>query len=263
MTPERWQQIKRLYESALKRDESERRRVPRTSLRRRPGAAAGSGIAARLSRSGNDGFIETPALEVAARALAPRPAESLLGRQLGSYKILSLLGAGGHGRGLPGARHASSGARSRSRSCPKLFARDPERLARFRREAHLLASLNHPNIAAIYGLEESDGVRYLVLELVPGETLAERVAAGPLDVNEALRICGQIAEGLEAAHEKGIIHRDLKPANIKVTPEGKVKVLDFGLAKAFAGRGTGSFAVPRPRPRPGPVKERSSGRPPT
>src|SRR6185503_10611648 len=99
-------------------------------------------------------------------------------------------------------------------------------------------------IAAIYGLEESDGTRFLVLELVPGETLAERVAAGPLDVGEALRICGQIAEGLEAAHEKGIIHRDLKPANVKVTPEGKVKVLDFGLGKAFAGAEPGRSHSP-------------------
>ena len=98
----------------------------------------------------------------------------------------------------------------------------------------MLASLNHPHIGAIYGLEESDGVRGLVLELVEGETLAERLAAGPLPIDEALAIARQIAEALEAAHEKGIVHRDLKPANIKVTPDGTVKVLDFGLAKVFA-----------------------------
>jgi len=115
---------------------------------------------------------------------------------------------------------------------PADFARDPERLSRFRREARLLASLNHPNIAAIYGMEESGGVHALVMELVPGETLAER--AGPVPLGEALCIALQIAEALEAAHEKGIIHRDLKPANVKVTAEGKVKVLDFGLGKAFA-----------------------------
>ena len=116
---------------------------------------------------------------------------------------------------------------------PEQFTQDPQRLARFEREAKLLASLNHPNIAAIYGLEEADGVRFLALELVPGDTLQERVARGPLPVEEALEVCRQIAEGVEAAHEKGVIHRDLKPANVKVTPEGKVKILDFGLAKAF------------------------------
>ena len=118
---------------------------------------------------------------------------------------------------------------------PEQFTKDPQRLARFEREAKLLASLNHPNIAAIYGFEEADDVRFLALELVPGDTLAERVAKGPVPVEEALEVCRQIAEGVEAAHEKGVIHRDLKPANVKVTPEGKVKILDFGLAKALEG----------------------------
>jgi serine/threonine-protein kinase len=116
---------------------------------------------------------------------------------------------------------------------PEAFAKDPEWLGRFEREARLLAALKHPNIAAIYGFEEAEGVHYLVLELVPGETLAQRLKPGPLKVPEALGVCRQIAEALETAHGKGIIHRDLKPANIKITPEGKVKVLDFGLAKAF------------------------------
>jgi len=118
---------------------------------------------------------------------------------------------------------------------PANFVNDPERLSRFQREARMLAALNHPNIATVYGLEQSGEVACLVMELVPGETLAERVKAGPLPIEEALKIAVQIAEALEAAHEKQIIHRDLKPANVKVTPEGKVKVLDFGLAKAFAG----------------------------
>ena len=116
---------------------------------------------------------------------------------------------------------------------PEAFATDPDRLARFQREAQVLASLNHPNIAAIHGLEESDGTRALVLELVEGPTLAERIAKGPIAVDEALPIAKQIAEALEAAHEQGVIHRDLKPANIKVRDDGMVKVLDFGLAKAF------------------------------
>jgi serine/threonine-protein kinase len=118
---------------------------------------------------------------------------------------------------------------------PANFVNDPERLSRFQREARMLAALNHPNIATIYGLEQSGGLTCLVMELVSGETLADRVKAGPLPIEEVLKIGVQIAEALEAAHEKNIIHRDLKPANVKVTPEGKVKVLDFGLAKAFEG----------------------------
>ena len=116
---------------------------------------------------------------------------------------------------------------------PDSFASDAERLARFTREAQTLASLNHPNIAHIHGLEESNGVRALVMELVEGEDLSQRIARGPISIDEALPIAKQIAEALEAAHEQGIIHRDLKPANIKVRPDGTVKVLDFGLAKAM------------------------------
>src|SRR5205807_9524608 len=119
---------------------------------------------------------------------------------------------------------------------PRRFTADPERLARFEREARMLAAVNHPNIGAIYGLEAAaDGVRALVLELVEGETVAERIQRGPVPVTDALTIARQIADALDAAHEKGIIHRDLKPANIKVTPGGMVKVLDFGLAKAATG----------------------------
>ena len=116
---------------------------------------------------------------------------------------------------------------------PDTFANDPERLARFEREAKTLATLNHANIAQIYGFEKADGTRALVMELVEGPTLADRIAQGPIPVAEALPIAKQIAEGLEAAHEQGIVHRDLKPANIKVRPDGTVKVLDFGLAKAL------------------------------
>ena len=126
---------------------------------------------------------------------------------------------------------------------PSHFTSNPERLARFEREARMLASLNHPHIGAIYGLEESDGVRALVMELVEGEDLAQRIARGPMPLAEALPIAKQIADALEAAHEQGIIHRDLKPANIKVRDDGTVKVLDFGLAKALDA-GVGS-AQPR------------------
>jgi eukaryotic-like serine/threonine-protein kinase len=118
---------------------------------------------------------------------------------------------------------------------PQEFERDSERVARFEREAKVLASLNHPNIASLYGMEEFKGTHFLVMELVEGETLSERIARGPIPPGESLRIACQIAEACEAAHGKGIIHRDLKPSNVKITPVGKVKVLDFGLAKALEG----------------------------
>ena len=160
------------------------------------------------------------------------------GTTLGHYKVLSLLGKGGMGE-VWRARDTKLGREVAIKTLPEEFAKDADRLARFEREAKLLASLNHPNIAAIYGLEESNGTRFLVLELVDGDTLADQIKRGALPVEESLKLALQIAEALEAAHEKGVIHRDLKPANIKVTPDGNVKVLDFGLAKAFAGDESG------------------------
>src|SRR5713226_1216548 len=156
------------------------------------------------------------------------------GTRLGPYEILSAIGGGGMGE-VYQAHDTKLGRDVAIKVLPEAFAHDADRLSRFQREAKMLASLNHPNIATIHGLEQSGDTSYLVMELVSGETLAERVKAGPLGIEEALKIAVQIAEALEAAHEKGIIHRDLKPANVKVTPEGKLKVLDFGLAKAFAG----------------------------
>jgi serine/threonine-protein kinase len=123
---------------------------------------------------------------------------------------------------------------------PATVGQDAERLSRFRREAQTLASLNHPNIAAIYGLDEADGKLFLVLELVDGEELAERLQRGAIPLDDALEIAKQIAFALEEAHDKGIVHRDLKPANVKLTPDGKVKVLDFGLAKAYSSDASGS-----------------------
>jgi len=156
----------------------------------------------------------------------------MIGKTLSHYKIIEKIGQGGMGV-VYRAEDTNLSREVAIKVLPEQFTQDPQRLARFEREAKLLASLNHPNIAAIYGLEEAAGVRFLALELVEGETLAERVAKGPVPVKEALEVCRQIAEGVEAAHDKGVIHRDLKPANVKVTPEGKVKILDFGLAKAF------------------------------
>jgi Tol biopolymer transport system component len=160
------------------------------------------------------------------------------GTKLGTYEVRSAIGAGGMGE-VYQAHDTKLGRDVAIKVLPEAFAHDAERLARFQREAKMLASLNHPNIATIHGLEQSGGTSYLVMELVSGETLAERVKRdGAVPIEEALGIAKQIAEALEAAHEKGIIHRDLKPANVKVTPEGKVKVLDFGLAKAFEGDAT-------------------------
>lgn len=155
----------------------------------------------------------------------------MIGRTLGQYRVESKLGSGGMGVVYEGT-DTRLGRKVAIKLLHPSVVQDAERMARFEREARVLAALNHANIAAIHGLEESDGTKFLVLEYVPGDTLDERIARSPLPLKEALEICRQIADGLEAAHEKGIIHRDLKPANIKITPEGKVKVLDFGLAKA-------------------------------
>jgi serine/threonine protein kinase len=153
------------------------------------------------------------------------------GSRLGPYEILSPLGSGGMGE-VYRARDARLARDVAIKIVSEGFGHDPERVARFKREAQLLAALNHPHIAAIYGLEEANGSQFLILELVEGETLAERLKAGPPPLIEALTIARQVADALQAAHEKGIIHRDLKLANIALT-EGQVKVLDFGLANAL------------------------------
>lgn len=219
MTSERWRQVEKVYHAALERSEE--------------------GRLAYLDRVfGQDSELRKEVeslLALASQAqsfLESRPQTTLtmaLNQQIGPYRILGPLGAGGMGE-VYRAHDSKLGRDVALKSLPHEFARDTERLARFRREARTLASLNHPNIAAIYGLEESDGATHLVLELVEGETLR-----GPVAVDRALEYARQVAEGLDAAHEKGIIHRDLKPANVKVTPKDKVKILDFGLAKAVWG----------------------------
>jgi serine/threonine-protein kinase len=158
----------------------------------------------------------------------------MIGKTLVHYEITSQIGKGGMGE-VYQAKDTKLGRDVAIKVLPEEFAMDHDRVARFQREAKLLASLNHPNIAAIYGLEESDDTHFLVMELIEGDTLRDRIKSGPIPVEEALKLALQMAEALEAAHEKGVIHRDLKPANIKVTPDGKVKILDFGLAKAYVG----------------------------
>ncbi len=159
------------------------------------------------------------------------------GTKLGPYEITEQLGAGGMGE-VYRARDTSLDRDVAIKVLPEDFASDAVRLARFEREAKLLASLNHPNIATIHGFDESDGVRFIAMELIEGQSLAERIeASGRIDVDEALEIARRIALALEAAHEAGVIHRDLKPANVQVAPDGTVKVLDFGLAKAYEAEG--------------------------
>ena len=171
----------------------------------------------------------------------------MTGQSLGGYRLEALLGAGGMGE-VYRSHDAKLGRDVAIKILPPAFTRHPDRLARFEREARMLAALNHPNICAIYGFEEADDVRFLVLELVEGDTLAQQLApeasrhqkGGGLPLAQVLAVARQIAEALEVAHEKGIIHRDLKPANIKITPDGAVKILDFGLAKIVGGDGPSS-----------------------
>ncbi len=236
MTPERWHRIEELYHAARAQPAADRAaflaracrgdetlRVEVESLLNEPVS--------------NDGFLADPAFPNGAQIVA-HMMPVMTDRRMGGYHLQSLLGAGGMGE-VYRARDTKLGRDVAIKILPRAFTSDPDRLARFEREARMLAALNHPNICAIYGVEESDGIRFLILELVEGRTLADTLtdaaasAAGAgLPLRTALTIAGQIVDALEVAHEKGIIHRDLKPANIKVTPDGVVKVLDFGLAKA-------------------------------
>jgi len=236
--PERRRLIEALCDAALDRDVSERAAFV---------AAATGGdealrreVEALLAHAETaEGFLDAPIGDVAAHVLASHDGRMLVGRQIGSHKILALLGTGGMGE-VYRARDMTLGRDVAIKVVADAFLSDAGRLLRFEREARVLATLNHPNIAAIYGVEEADGIRGLVLELVEGETLGQRAARGPVVMAEALRIARQIADALDAAHDKGIIHRDLKPANIKITPDGTVKVLDFGLAKVLAPDGPGN-----------------------
>src|SRR5512143_1387955 len=227
MKQDLWRRAEDLFHAALERSPESRRAFLDESC-------AGDDELRRvvevlLSKDEKAGsFLEEPVL--AGITSTGRTGGALLGRQIGPYRILSLLGAGGMGE-VYRAHDSKLGRDVAIKRLPPEFARDPGRVTRFRGEARTLAALNHPNIAAIYGLEESSEADYLVLELVEGETLH-----GPLPLAVVLDYGCQVAAALQAAHEHGIVHRDLKPANLKVTSQGTVKVLDFGLAKAIWGR---------------------------
>jgi serine/threonine protein kinase len=191
-----------------------------------------SNCATSLGASREHGPSLTRTLESPAYVVAPGTVIA------GHYEVLEKLGQGGMGE-VHRALDKNLGRQVAIKILPEEFSADLERLARFEREAKLLATLNHPNIGAVYGFEEAKGLRFLVLELVEGETLQTRLDRGALPMDEALETCRQVAEGLEAAHERGVVHRDLKPGNMMITPEGKVKILDFGLAEAYTGETSG------------------------
>jgi len=225
VTDERWARVKALFQAAVERPVEERQAFL--------AAATGDDSALRrevesllTSDTSDESFLR--GLPVVRDSRPPLAA----GSRLGAYEIVAPIGAGGMGE-VYRARDTKLDRAVAIKILPEAFAADTERIARFEREAKTLALLNHPNIAHIHGLEESSGIRALVMELVEGQDLAQRISRGPIPVDEALLIAKQIADALEAAHEQGIIHRDLKPANIKVRPDGTVKVLDFGLAKAI------------------------------
>jgi len=227
MTTDRWQRIEALFHDIVARPADER-------LASLAAACAGddglqSDVQSLLDQVElAPGFLATPAMDLAARVLPPTV--PLDGRRLGAFELQVLIGAGGMGD-VYRARDTRLEREVAVKILAPAFRNDPNWLARLQREARVLASLNHPHIGAIYGLEEVDGLAALVLELVEGDTLAERIQRGPVPVSDVLTIACQIADALDMAHEQGIIHRDLKPANIKITPQGVVKVLDFGLAK--------------------------------
>jgi eukaryotic-like serine/threonine-protein kinase len=228
MDQQRWRRVEGLFHAALERAPEARQAFLDVSC----GGDTGLGrqVELLLSKAEEAGsFLETPAMRDMTVTLTA--AVPLLGRQIGPYRIVSPLGAGGMGE-VYRAHDSKLGRDVAIKTLPAEFARDPDRLARFRREARTLASLNHPNIAAIYGLEESEEADFLVLELVEGETLR-----GALPVQTALDRALQVAQALEAAHGKGIIHRDLKPANVKVTPQGGAR-RERDLNQAIDGRPT-------------------------
>jgi serine/threonine protein kinase/Tol biopolymer transport system component len=227
-----WKRVEEIYHQAAARDVADRAAFLDAACS--GDAAVRREVESLLAQEGAASrFFAAPAVEAVANMLTDDTGTSIVGRRIGSYEITGFLGAGGMGE-VYRARDAKLGREVAIKVLPRIFTGDPDRLSRFEREARILAAINHPHIATIHGLEELDGVRGLVMELVDGPTLADRLARGKLTVTETMTVMRQVADALDAAHEKGIIHRDLKPANIKLTGDGRAKVLDFGVAKAFA-----------------------------
>ena len=245
-----WTAVERLFHEAVERPRAERSAFLASAC---GGDEALRRVVESLLAQDDEHALDEPALDLAAREIAAREradragagdgTPSLVGGRLRGYEILSLLGAGGMGE-VYRARDTTLGREVALKLLPRELSTDPERLRRLEREARLLASLEHPSIAVLHSLEEADGQRFLVMELVPGPTLAERLRRGALPLAEALAVGRQMAEALEAAHDRGVVHRDLKPGNVKLTPDGRVKLLDFGLAKALAE--AGSEVAPKP-----------------
>ncbi len=229
MNPQHWLDVERLFHEALALPPQRRTAFLDDSCAGND--ALKRDVQSLLDESSAGDFLEHPAVDPGA-ARPEHTHTSLVGRRLSEYEITARIGTGGMGE-VYRARDVKLGRDVAIKVLPAPVADDAARIVRFRREAQILATLNHPHIAAIYALEESEDILALVLELVDGATLADRIRHHPLPVNEALTIARQTAEALEAAHTKGIIHRDLKPANIKAPAGGTVKVLDFGLAKAI------------------------------
>src|SRR5829696_4675257 len=233
MTPERWTRIEELFHAARALPHDARLAFIADACP--DDRAMQHEISVLLQDAASDaGLLGASGIMGAAQVAAGTTATAMVGRSLGGYSLQALLGAGGMGE-VYRARDATLQREVAIKILPRAFTSDPAWLARFEREARMLAALNHPNICAIHGFEEADGIRFLILELVEGETLATKV---PLPLGEALTIARQIAGALEAAHDKRIVHRDLKPANITITADGVVKVLDFGLAKSVGGDGS-------------------------
>ena len=229
MNAERWREVERLFHEAATRPASDRAAFLEHACR--ADQSLRSEVESLLQQTGAAGeFLNEAAPDVAARMTHPAGNPPLTGRRLGVYHLQERIGAGGMGE-VYRARDTKLGRDVAIKILPHALTRDPDRLARFEREARVLAALNHPNIATIHGFEDGGDVRGLVMELVSGETLAERIRRRPLSIAECFPVALRIAEALEAAHEKGIIHRDLKPANVKITATGTVKLLDFGLAR--------------------------------
>src|SRR5262245_36483661 len=230
---ERWTTVKRIHQAALERSVSERAAFLDE-------ACAGDEALRREVQSllayeqDAASFMESPALEAVSRDNGQDVSRPLVGRTLGHYRVESLLGAGGMGH-VYLAQDPRLDRAVALKILPSDLAFDPDRLERFRREAKAASALNHPNVATIHDIGESDDVRFIVMEYVEGHTLAEKIVGGSLAVAEILDIAVQVADALDAAHAKGITHRDIKPANLMLTPRRQVKVLDFGIAKTVRG----------------------------